>query len=112
MSGRGNRYDNAAIEGFFQTLKTESTHHRRHQTHAEARAEAFDYLEVFYNRQRQHSRLGYKSPAEFEVELPDRLLVCPTGQDHTKLNLLSRPGMQAFATSWVREAFVRWEDSP
>lgn len=77
MSGRGNCYDNAAMESFFHTLKTELVHHRRYQTHLEARADVFEYIEVFYNRQRQHSALGYKSPAEFEDELANTLSACP-----------------------------------
>lgn len=77
MSGRGNCYDNAAMESFFHTLKTELVHHRRYQTQYEARAEVFEYIEVFYNRQRQHSALGYKSPAEFEAELANIPSTCP-----------------------------------
>lgn len=77
MSGRGNCYDNAAMESFFHTLKTELVHHRRYQTHQEARADVFEYIEVFYNRQRQHSTLGYKSPAEFEAQLANQTPTCP-----------------------------------
>ena len=53
-------------ESFFHTLKGELIHDRHYQTRQEARAEIFDYIEVFYNRQRRHSALGYLSPAEFE----------------------------------------------
>ena len=67
MSGKGNCYDNAAKESFFHTLKVELVHHERYQTRAEARASVFEYIEVFYNRQRRHSALGYLTPTEFEA---------------------------------------------
>lgn len=67
MSRKGNCWDNAVMESFFHTLKTERTHHRRYRTRAEARADVFDYIETFYNRRRRHSSLGYLSPAEFEA---------------------------------------------
>ena len=54
MSGKGNCYDNAAKESFFHTLKVELVHHERYRTRAEARGSVFEYLEVFYNRQRRH----------------------------------------------------------
>jgi transposase InsO family protein len=66
MSGKGNCYDNAVSESFFGTLKTELVYLSRFRTRAEAREAIFDYIEVFYNRQRLHSTLGYLSPAEFE----------------------------------------------
>jgi putative transposase len=66
MSGKGNCYDNAVSESFFGTLKTELVYPTRFSTRAEARAAIFDYIEVFYNRQRRHSALGYLSPIEFE----------------------------------------------
>lgn len=66
MSGRGNCYDNAVSESFFGTLKTELVYLSRFSTRAEAKEAIFDYIEVFYNRQRRHSTLGYLSPAEFE----------------------------------------------
>jgi transposase InsO family protein len=67
MSRRGNCWDNACVESFFGTLKRELIHHRQYRTREEARQEIFEYLEVFYNRQRRHSTLGYQSPAEFEA---------------------------------------------
>lgn len=66
MSRRGNCWDNAPVESFFSTLKRELVHHRRYQTRAEARAEIFEYIEVWYNRRRRHSSLGSKSPVEYE----------------------------------------------
>lgn len=66
MSGRGNCYDNAAAESFFATLKKELVHLRRFSTREEARRAIFEYIEVFYNRIRRHSRLGNLAPAEFE----------------------------------------------
>lgn len=67
MSRRGDCYDNAAVESFFGTLKTELVHGRRYATRAEARSDIFEYVEVFYNRERRHSALGYLSPAEYEA---------------------------------------------
>ena len=65
MSGRGNCYDNAVIESFFHTLKTELIHHERYDTRGAAYASLFDYIEGFYNRERRHSALGYYAPAEY-----------------------------------------------
>ena len=69
MSRRGNCYDNAVTESFFGTLKTELVHHERYATREAARQSLFEYLEVFYNRQRRHSTLGYVSPAQYEQQL-------------------------------------------
>lgn len=68
MSRKGDCWDNAVMESFFHTLKTEHTYFERYQSRAEARRKLFDYIEVFYNRQRKHSTLGYKSPLAFEEE--------------------------------------------
>ena len=68
MSRKGDCWDNAPMESFFHTLKTELTHHKKYRTREEARRDIFEYIEVFYNRQRLHSSLDYKSPAEFESE--------------------------------------------
>jgi transposase InsO family protein len=67
MSRRGNCWDNACVESFFGTLKRELIHHRRYGTRQEAMQDIFEYIEVFYNRQRRHSTLGYCSPAEYEA---------------------------------------------
>jgi transposase InsO family protein len=69
MSRRGNCYDNAVMESFFGTLKTELVHHEHYPTRDVARASLFEYIEVFYNRQRRHSALDYVSPHEYEVNL-------------------------------------------
>jgi putative transposase len=66
MSGTGSCYDNAMMESFFATLKTEYADHR-FATRAEARRAIFEFIEVWYNRQRRHSALNYLTPAEFEV---------------------------------------------
>lgn len=68
LSGKGNCYDNAAMESFFKTLKAELVYLERFQTKPEARTGIFDYIEVFYNRQRLHSSLGFLTPEEFEAE--------------------------------------------
>jgi putative transposase len=67
MSRRGNCYDNAVVESFFGTLKTELIHHHTYATRNQARLALFEYLEVFYNRKRRHSTLDYRSPAEYEA---------------------------------------------
>src|SRR2546422_9918858 len=67
MSRRGNCYDNAVAESFFSTLKNELVHDRTFQTRDEARSQVFEFIEVFYNRQRLHQTLGYVSPAAFEA---------------------------------------------
>lgn len=67
MSRRGNCYDCAPVESFFATLKTECIRGIVYPTRAAAKAALFDYIEVFYNRQRLHSQLGYLSPTEFEL---------------------------------------------
>jgi transposase InsO family protein len=66
MSGAGQCWDNAPMESFFASLKKELVHHEDYATREEARASIFEYIEVFYNRQRRHSTLGYVSPAEYE----------------------------------------------
>jgi putative transposase len=68
MSKKGDPWDNAPMESFFGTLKTELVHHRKYRSRAEARAEIFEYIEVFYNRIRLQSALGMKSPAAYEAE--------------------------------------------
>lgn len=67
MSRAGNCYDNAAKESFWGKLKTELVHLRRFATREEAKQAVFDYIEVFYNRRRLHSTLGYVSPEQFEA---------------------------------------------
>src|SRR4051794_5089601 len=64
MSRRGNCLDNAPMESFFASLKREHVHQAHFRTRAEARAAVFEYVEVFHNRQRLHSALGYRTPAE------------------------------------------------
>lgn len=66
MSRKGDCYDNSVTETFFHTLKTECVFHYYFETREEAKKTVFEYIEVFYNQQRRHSYLDYKSPAEFE----------------------------------------------
>lgn len=68
MSGRGNCYDNAPVESFFGTLKTELVNHTLYRTRQEAMTDIFFYLEGFYNRSRRHTALGHLSPAAFEAQ--------------------------------------------
>lgn len=67
MSARGNCYDNAAMESWNHSLKVEAVHGERFVTRAQAKSQLFEYIEIYYNRQRLHSSLGYRSPAEFEL---------------------------------------------
>ena len=69
MSRKGNCWDNAPVESFFSTLKRELVFHQRYHTRDEARQSIFDYIERFYNRQRIHSSLGYRTPMEFEQRI-------------------------------------------
>ena len=65
MSRKGMPYDNAVMESFFASLKQELTHHEQFKDRDEARSKVFDYIEVFYNRERLHSALGNRSPEDF-----------------------------------------------
>jgi transposase InsO family protein len=69
MSRKGHCYDNAYMESFFATLKKDLVHGRKYQTREEASLSIFEYVEVFYNRIRKHSSLGYKSPVQYEKAL-------------------------------------------
>ena len=73
MSRRGNCYDNAPVESFWGTLKTELVHHRRYQTRLEAVREIMEYIDLFYNRQRRQARLGYVSPAAYTQQFARQL---------------------------------------
>jgi putative transposase len=68
MSRRANCYDNATMESFWSTLKWELIYRRAFDTRAQARTQIFDYIEIFYNRQRTHSSLNYLSPVDFELK--------------------------------------------
>jgi putative transposase len=69
MSRKGDCYDNAVVESFFGSLKTELVYLNRFKTREEARQQVFEYIEVFYNRQRLHSSLGFLSPVDYEAQL-------------------------------------------
>ena len=68
MSRKADRYDNAPMESFFHTLKTELVHHRKYATRQVATRDIFAYIEGFYNRTRRHSAIGYISPIEMELK--------------------------------------------
>jgi putative transposase len=68
MSRSGNCWDNAAMESFFSSLKTERTARKTYRTRNDARADVFDYIERFYNPRRRHSTIGYMSPMDFETK--------------------------------------------
>lgn len=69
MSAKGYCYDNATKESFFHSFKTELVHDEEYETHEQAKASIFEWIEVFYNRKRIHSSLGYRTPVEFESAL-------------------------------------------
>jgi putative transposase len=69
MSRRGNCWDNAVVESFFATLKKEEVHREEYLTREQAKASLFYYIEVFYNRKRRHSALGYISPHDYEQSI-------------------------------------------
>ena len=69
MSRSGDCYDNASMESFFKTFKVELVYQEQFATRKEAQESIYGYIELFYNRQRLHSSLGYRSPAEFEAQL-------------------------------------------
>jgi len=66
MSRKGDCWDNAPMESFFATLKTELVYRMKFKTREEAKRKIFEYIEVFYNRQRRHSSLDDQSPLDFE----------------------------------------------
>ena len=68
MSGKGDCYDNAMMESFFGTLKAELIHGQDWPSHDSVKQAVFEYMEVFYNRVRLHSSLGYKSPVAYEEQ--------------------------------------------
>jgi transposase InsO family protein len=76
MSAKGNCYDNATMESFFGTLKTEEIWEREYTTHQEARASVFEYIETYYNRDRIHTSLGNQTPESFE-----RFFSSPAGEE-------------------------------
>ena len=69
MSRKGDGYDNAPMESFFSSLKTELVHRTQFRTRREAKAALFDYIEIFYNRRRRHSGVGYRTPAQAHAEM-------------------------------------------
>jgi putative transposase len=77
MSGTGNSYDNAAMESFYHTLKTEHIYFEHYETREQAKQSIFEYIEVFYNRQRRHSTLGYVSPMIFEKQWQQQQMRVP-----------------------------------
>jgi transposase InsO family protein len=68
MIRKADCFDNAPVESFFHTFKTELVHHRQYQTHAEAQGDIFAFIEGFYNRTRLHSATGYIAPIEMELK--------------------------------------------
>ena len=77
MSRKGNWWDNAVAESFFPTLKTEMIYLEDFDTHEQAKTAVFEYIEVFYNRQRCHSANGYLAPLAYEQALQTNESLCP-----------------------------------
>jgi len=73
MSGKGNCWDNAVMESFYRTLKVELIYQNTYQTRREAQRDIFEYIEVFYNRERLHSSLGYYSTEEYETLMLEKV---------------------------------------
>lgn len=69
MSRKGNCLDNAPMESFFGSLKTELVHRTRYRNRCEAKAALFEYIEIFYNRSRRHSSIGYRTPAQARMDM-------------------------------------------
>jgi transposase InsO family protein len=76
MSRKGNCYDNAVVESFFASLKRERVYQRNYRTKLEAQQDIFHYIEVWYNRKRRHSTLGYQSPEQYEQHYQYQLANC------------------------------------
>lgn len=68
MSGKGNCWENAVAESFFKILKSELIYHRKFKNQAQAKIEVFEFIEIWYNRQRIHASLGYKTPIQMQNE--------------------------------------------
>lgn len=66
MSGKGNCWDNAVMESFYRTLKVESIYQSNYQTRRQIQRDIFEYIEIFYNRERLYSSIGYCNPEEYE----------------------------------------------
>ena len=77
MSRKGNGWDNAVAESFFHTLKTALIYLEDFDTHEHAQTAVFEYIEVFYNRQRCHSAHGYRAPLSYEQALKTSEILCP-----------------------------------
>ena len=79
MGSKGDCFDNAAIESYHATLEKELLRGRSFRTRQEARSAVFDWIECWYNRERRHSRLGYRSPDQFERDFHGRSRDCASG---------------------------------
>jgi len=73
MSGKGNCWDNAVMESFYRSLKIELIYQNHYQTRREAQRDIFEYIEIFYNRERLHSSLGYYTPEEYEMLMLEKV---------------------------------------
>ena len=89
MSSKGNCYDNAMMESFFHTLKTERVYWEKYYTREQAKRSIFEYIEIKYNRNRLHSAIQYKTPIEF-VKIPSTLTISnidrPIGVDSNSMS--------------------------
>lgn len=103
MSGKGDCWDNAPLESFFATLKTELISHVDYETRDQVRRDLFDFIEIFYNRKRRHSALGYLSPVEFEkrAEESTEILIAQKPAHATRFRGTRRGGAEVFEHSSV-----------
>ena len=102
MSRAGNCWDNAAMESFFSSLKTERTARKTYRTRDQAKADVFDYIERFYNPKRRHSTLGYLSPMEFEMKAGVSLSGCqPNRQQPNAPKIVTKSLSVPFMTLFV-----------
>ncbi len=111
MSRSGNVWDNAAMESFFSSLKTERTARKVYRTRDAAKADVFDYIEHFYNPKRRHSTLGYLSPVEFENKVGSSLTRCPKNRQQatfrSRMRVLYFSGSYRFQSAGLKEACLR-----
>ena len=95
MSRKGDCYDNAVAESFFGSLKRERVHHERYQTRGQARADLFEYIEVFYNQKRLHSSAGLHGSSRVRCEIESGSTLCPLNQGKFRLRLSSKTDQQS-----------------
>ena len=112
MSRKGYFLENAPMESFFSLLKTEMVHRTKFHTRREAKAALFEYIEIFYNRQRRHSSIGYRTPAQARMDMMPKRRPNPTspssgiwGQGQSQPDPSEEPAMTT-APPPARQRFI------